>query len=420
MVSLILSFFIITPVLIFYASGYTYDIKEKKIKKTGVLSIDIKPRDAQILLNNVLIKKKIPVRLSGKIPGTYNLKIEKNGYKTWEKNILISSNQTTYIKDITLIKENLPLRVLENLENIVNIYGNNATNFLILTHKENLFEIYNYNSEFEKTNLLLSFESKEEPKIIFSFFQNLAFIETQDNNKHYLINLDINPQVINIDLKNQSENLEIQWTRNNNLAYLKNEDTVYKIENNLVTLLTKAPSEITYVDDKENLWFLDEKMFLINNNESEKKYFLNDKIEKIIEMDEKRIIAQSDKETIVYKIENGQIGKKNYLPGKDLIFFDKNCLVNSDWEINNINSEAETELINRGGYKINDVLSFDDEGNFLIKTTDKLLVFNPGYFITTEMLNNSEIKNIITQTKKRTLFFFAKIGNQTGIFQLNY
>jgi len=87
MLSLISAFFIISPLIIFYTAGYRYDFAEQIIKQTGVISIDIKPVNAIVYLNDVQIKKKIPIRLPNRAPGTYHLKITAPGYQLWEKDI---------------------------------------------------------------------------------------------------------------------------------------------------------------------------------------------------------------------------------------------------------------------------------------------------------------------------------------------
>lgn len=110
LVFLILTFFIISPIIIFYTAGYRYDFERHKIQQTGVLSINAKPRDAVVTINGVVIDngKRLPLRLSNRAPGTYWVTLNKDGYYPWEKSIVIRSNETTYIRDVTLIKKTQP------------------------------------------------------------------------------------------------------------------------------------------------------------------------------------------------------------------------------------------------------------------------------------------------------------------------
>lgn len=426
MISLIFIFFILTPILVFYTSGYSFDFQDRKIKKTGVLSIDIKPKDAQVYINEILIDKTIPIRLYNKIPSTYHLKLTKDGYKSWEKDIVIFSNQTTYIKDITLIKENLPFKILDNLENIINIYGNNQSkNIIILTRTDTKCQLFSYDTEIERNTSLLEFDCQTEPYVETSPFQNIFYLENTDKlvKQVYLANLNepiIDLKKINFSF-NKNEQIQKQWLNTNNSSILiQNKKNIFKIQNNKEEIFNTSTEEIWFIDKKNNFWIFDKKLFLINQSKITEKYNLNDKIEKIIDINENRIIAISDRETIVYKIIDGQIIEKKYLNGTKLYFFNQEWWLLSDWEINAIYEDARIELINRGGYKILDLSIFDDDLNFLIKTENSLMVFNPGYFISTKLLDNNEIKNIITQPKKRILYFLGNIGNQSGIFTLEY
>jgi len=122
----IFSFFVISPIVISYTVGYRYDWKKREIRQTGVINIDIKPKDSSIYLNNIKINQTIPIKLNNRAPGIYNVKIQKEGYHDWIKDVNIESKKTTYIKDITLFKQSLPIKILEDIDpsNIQNIYPN--------------------------------------------------------------------------------------------------------------------------------------------------------------------------------------------------------------------------------------------------------------------------------------------------------
>lgn len=424
---LILSFFILTPILILYTSGYSYDFKERKIVKTGVLSIDIKPKDSQVYFDSTIVAQSMPIRLYNKIPGTYNLKLEKEGYKSWEKDVVISSNQTTYIKGITLIKESEPVKILTSLEkNILNIYSNHLSkNIIILTSDEDNFELYSYDKNNEKITSLLKFNSEKEVKIEVSPFLNILYLEfeTNKNKNIYLLNLD-NPEnfIANLDFPKQEE-LKIKWQKDaDNPIFISNSENIYKISSNKKEIITTTSNNIFLFDDNKNLWIFDEKLFLINtsNEKEDEKYFLNDKIEEIIDINKNRIIARSDRETIIYNIVENKIQEKRYLDGVNFHFFNKEWWVISPWEINAVYENGKIELINRGGYKILDLYVFDEDLNFLIKTDQELIVFNPGYFISTKLIESKAIENIITEPKKRVLFYLEKSAEQSSVYKLEY
>ena len=88
MISLIVIFLVSAPAIIFYTAGYRYDWNKGEVQKTGVISIKAQPKNAKVFLNGVKLDKELPMRLSNRAPGTYQLKISKQGYHTWQKNNL--------------------------------------------------------------------------------------------------------------------------------------------------------------------------------------------------------------------------------------------------------------------------------------------------------------------------------------------
>src|SRR3989338_10241367 len=136
MISLFLIFFILAPALILYTAGYRYNWEEGRFDGTGVISIDVKPEDAVIELNNTIIKKKIPIWLPNRAPGTYHLKISQVGYKTWEKDITVESNRTTFIKNISLLKVGKPELIEPAATGVIEVYSSKDGAVLLLLTKQ--------------------------------------------------------------------------------------------------------------------------------------------------------------------------------------------------------------------------------------------------------------------------------------------
>src|SRR3989344_4432712 len=94
----ILVFIIFTPLLILYAQGYRYDFNEKKLIKMGGIFIKINPSDANIYLNDKLLKlKKYSFFNSGYLinnlrPGKYTISASKDAFIDWSKNTTVVSN----------------------------------------------------------------------------------------------------------------------------------------------------------------------------------------------------------------------------------------------------------------------------------------------------------------------------------------
>ena len=111
MIGLMALFGLLAPAVILYSAGYRYDQNTKRVKVTGVISIEAEPEDALVTINNIRINKRLPLKLTNRAPGRYQLRLEKTGFKPWEKEILVEEKQTTYIKNISLLRDQLPVPV---------------------------------------------------------------------------------------------------------------------------------------------------------------------------------------------------------------------------------------------------------------------------------------------------------------------
>ncbi|MBI3887686.1 PEGA domain-containing protein [Candidatus Microgenomates bacterium] len=73
------------------ARGYTVDITNKSVTSTGILVVTSDPDGAEVLIDGKLITAtNNTINLK---PGTYNVKIQKEGYAPWEKKIEIKKEE---------------------------------------------------------------------------------------------------------------------------------------------------------------------------------------------------------------------------------------------------------------------------------------------------------------------------------------
>lgn len=101
-------FFVATSAIILaYASGYRVT-RRGDVVKTGILFVNGKPRDAQIFLNQKPVGAKLPLRLPHLIPGSYHIRVIKDGHRAWEKTLDIRPRETTFATEIVLWKQSGP------------------------------------------------------------------------------------------------------------------------------------------------------------------------------------------------------------------------------------------------------------------------------------------------------------------------
>lgn len=111
-ITFIALFLTAAPIVMLYTSGYRYNWQKNKVEQVGVLMLNVKPADAKLYINNGLQSTKRPLRVSHLSPNFYQVRAEKDGYYSWQKNLEIKARESTLVYDIALFKNNLP-RIIE-------------------------------------------------------------------------------------------------------------------------------------------------------------------------------------------------------------------------------------------------------------------------------------------------------------------
>lgn len=139
--SLFIAAFIITaPLIIIYTQGYRYNLKHQRLDPTGTLVLSSIPKGATITLNSQAVKFLTPKTLQAVLPGTYTIRLNKDGYKTWEKRMEVKAGEAVFVSDIRLWRETMPERLSQS---IYQIFSPNLDTTAILltawsTNKEQL------------------------------------------------------------------------------------------------------------------------------------------------------------------------------------------------------------------------------------------------------------------------------------------
>ncbi len=130
--SFVAMFFILSAVILPYAFGYKLNFSGMKLQRTGMFDIKTTPAGANIYLNG---KKQVsflsqlsgresaattPIKLKNITPGTYQVRLELDGYWPWEKQLIINPSETTYLEDVYFFKKSQPLLLdqmpIENIQ----------------------------------------------------------------------------------------------------------------------------------------------------------------------------------------------------------------------------------------------------------------------------------------------------------------
>ena len=118
---LLISFLIITPIIILYSQGYRFDWNSKKLTQTGAFYFKVVPSRADVFINGTLVKKTDfffdSLLLGNLVPKLYFVRIQKDGYIPWTKSLEVKPKQVTEAKNIILFPNHINFKtVLENVK----------------------------------------------------------------------------------------------------------------------------------------------------------------------------------------------------------------------------------------------------------------------------------------------------------------
>ncbi len=120
-----LAFVFITPIVVFQSLGYKFNFREKKIQRTGIISVKTFPEDAKVFLSDRQINKHSPCVIRELLPGDYTLSIEKEGFFEYKVSVIVRPFCVSDI-DVTLVPQ---IKSMEKLKLGLSIYK-----FFIVEH----------------------------------------------------------------------------------------------------------------------------------------------------------------------------------------------------------------------------------------------------------------------------------------------
>lgn len=110
-----------TVILVYITSGYDVDRNTGEVIQNGLVYVDSKPESAKIFVNGVEQGNQTDARLI--LPGgSYDIRLERDGYRTWHRNIRLEGGNVRrmdYPRLVPTELETAPLRALENEPDIV-------------------------------------------------------------------------------------------------------------------------------------------------------------------------------------------------------------------------------------------------------------------------------------------------------------
>lgn len=244
-------FLIMAPVLVFYAIGYRYDYKNNSFRKIGMIIIESKPNNADIFLNDQYIDHS-PKRIKNLVPDEYEVKVEKENYKAWEKRLSVESKKVTWASNIKLFFKNPEIFFLPSMETDYFSISPNKKNIVGILNNSKSFGLWLTDPKSEETTRIFPISADSYP-ITSNEFKNLSIsdINWSPNSKQIFFTLsnkqNKTKRLILLDIENQNEIISLnnsfnfkvenlQWNSNSDTVYFLNKGSLYFIDINTKTL----------------------------------------------------------------------------------------------------------------------------------------------------------------------------------------
>lgn len=223
------------PLVFIYTAGYRYNIKKGGLEKTGAILVGLKTKNAVLYLNERAHQVKETLRIRNLLPDDYSIRISKSGYHDWQKKLTVESELTTFIKDLRLLKKNLPVKFFDLP--IETFYPSEDKSKLVYARYDRTAAAYRLS--------VLDIDGKKTRKITKLPQLPLAIEWSPDNNKFFI---GTNAGFRIFDLKNgeiylpffKNKIYELRWDKKSGFGlFARTGDGIYRID-----LLLKNYSKI--------------------------------------------------------------------------------------------------------------------------------------------------------------------------------
>lgn len=427
MIFLIMLFLLICPILILYTAGYHYSFQERAFVTTGVLSIDVLPKEATVLVRGVPIQKALPMRIQNLLPNTYPVTIEHPGYMSWSKDMDVRSNQTTYIKGVELFREAAPYLVHQQQPE-QNLYPSlQGEFFLISEHKDEEMIFFLSNFDLSQKRKIFTLPSNTSSSVSWSLDSNWFTLTTWDT-KNTIVRL--------FDAKND-RNYEhtltgayqtSQWGYGGEpVVFVETTDSIFRLQGGVRTVLDSNTEPGAWYAENSTLYRFVKDAKEIHRYSGGKileKFSLPLEITQIYHLNQQRIIGKTDNNSLVILRHTDNLWqettrfrndyKTRYNPAT------REWNVFTPWELSTVYEDGSVVLLNRTSEAMEWVTALDNNGVLLVQTKNKLLAFNPGYYLTHTLFSGEETMSITTapmvDKKNRIIYFFANIDGRAGLY----
>jgi len=131
-------FLIIVPMIVFYASGYSFDWEKKTLVATGGIYLKSLPSRAEIYIDNKP-KGSTAKLIKHLLPKIYEISVIKDGYYPWKKNLTAEPQLVTKAKNILLVPFNPKISLVATGSEVYDQFADREENNPYFIYGSNLY-----------------------------------------------------------------------------------------------------------------------------------------------------------------------------------------------------------------------------------------------------------------------------------------
>ncbi len=425
MIILIVSFFVISPILILYTAGYRFDLKTFQVKKTGVLTIDVEPNDARIFLNDIALTKSLPIRLPNRAPGSYALRIEKDGYLSWTNTVQVESTQTTYVTDLYLFLDILPTFEFDTSHATEVAYSPDGQ-FVAMSRvpddTTNIYEVVLYSLSTEESTILWRNETSKAPVLMWSYHAPLLAVIADIPEATTTIEVvdARNPDATETYILATSSTPHIQWHEDGDpVLYVERDHVILALSNGTTSTKATVSSSLWFVDNSGDVWSIYDNTVFKNNTPVIARINA-DSITQIMDTRASHILVRTDQDISIVWLDSGN---STHIPATNIFprTYGKNWstwILWSEWEVSELLESGDVVLLTRTNRPLKGVSASTKHEALFFSFDHDVIAFHP-HFRTSHTLfsGDAAIKNIATHEKGDYIIFETSINNNQGIYK---
>ncbi|XOB41022.1 MAG: hypothetical protein ACKKMW_03080 [Candidatus Nealsonbacteria bacterium] len=408
-----LIFIIVAPILILYVQGYRFDFENKKLTQTGGLFIKTTaPKQAEIYLDEELIRKTdfffSSALIENLLPKTYNIKVQKQDYYAWEKNLEVKEKQVVEARSIVLLPKDPEFELLATeVENIW--FSEDKTKAIIKETDNNIWTLKLYNLEKNVRSQLIKETDiyKTGADLIDLHFTNndnlMLQVGSKEQVSYFELEIDSIPPLLTKAKAPQPliEDALAYESLNGAIYYLDSLGDLYKTNASLTSNEKITSQAFNISQETEYKLYIFEKAVFIQEGKTihllnqEKKIFeqFSENIKSLkISPDKRKVVYFSDSEIKILFLEEQNFqprfskGENMFLirlsePINDIFW------LNSDYLILITNNVLKIiEIDNRDRVNIIEIVTVKNPEIFLNRKTKKFYLLDRGNFFVSEKI----------------------------------